>query len=69
MAFVGPTSNDWAWRSRRPVRAGAPDERRADTCSPAVGARVGRGLPTLVGSVVVALVLVAAVALAVRSLF
>jgi hypothetical protein len=51
------------------VRAGAPDEPRADTCSPASGARAGRGLPTLVGSVVVALVLVAAVVLAVRSLF
>ena len=69
MAFVGPTSNDWAWRSRRPVSAGAPDDPRADTCSTAPQAGVGRGLPTLVGSVVVACVLVAAVALAVQSLF
>ena len=66
MAFVGPTSNDWVWRSRRPVSAGAPDDPRAEPCSPPAKDRVGGGLPSLVVSVVVALVLVAAAVLAVH---
>ena len=67
MAFVGTTSNDWMWRSRRPVSACGLDEPRTEPCSPA-NEGVGRGLPTLVGSVVVALVLVAAAVLAVHYL-
>ena len=69
MAFVGLTSNDWAWRSR-PVSAPASgDPRAAEPCSTAAEERVSRGLPTLVGSVVVALAVLAAAVPAVRHLF
>jgi len=67
MAFVGPTSNDWAWPSRRPLTAAA--SAPAEPCATAAAERVGRGLPTLVGSVVVALAVLAAVVPAIHSLF